>query len=474
METKIEKKNPFDWILNVKGVDNNAVREGRLPSLKQLYGNCLRIAWPSTVEGALLSLVNAIDTMMVGVMGSTAIAAVGITSQPRMVLLICAQALCTGVTAVVARRKGADDKESAISCLKQSLIIMLVLAAILTTLGSVFSVPLLKFCGANEEMLPQAVIYFRWICYGLVFNFISMCICAAMRATGQTKITMVTNVTSNLVNMCLNYCLIGGHLGFPALGVEGAAIATFTGGVVSCTIAIIATQRKNTYLRLKIFDKWSFDKNTLSSLFKVGSSSIAESVFLRIGFIINARLIAGIGTVAFAAYNIVMQVTSLSFALGDGIATSGAALVGQSLGAKRPDIAEIYVKICRRLSVIISVFLIVVIFVFRIPIAKLFTTEADVIAGVSSAFITILFGIMPQNGRVIYSGCLRGAGDVKFVAFISLLSVTIMRPILTWVFCYPMALAVEGPWLGFAIDAYFREFLLMRRIKKGEWLTIKL
>ncbi|MDD3409614.1 MAG: MATE family efflux transporter, partial [Eubacteriales bacterium] len=86
-----------------------------------------------------------------------------------------------------------------------------------------------------------------------------------------------------------------------------------------------------------------------------------------------------------------------------------------------------------------------------------------------------------QNGRVVYSGCLRGAGDVKFVAMISLLSVMILRPALTYLFCYPlrevypaMRFAVTGQWLAFVIDAFVRDFLLAARVKKGKWLNVKL
>lgn len=97
------------------------------------------------------------------------------------------------------------------------------------------------------------------------------------------------------------------------------------------------------------------------------------------------------------------------------------------------------------------------------------------------AFLVVVVGMIPQNGRVVYSGCLRGAGDVRFVAVVSLVSVAIMRPILTYLFCYPMnhalpmlQLAVTGPWIAFVIDALVRTYLLERRIARGNWLEIKL
>ena len=120
-------------------------------------------------------------------------------------------------------------------------------------------------------------------------------------------------------------------------------------------------------------------------------------------------------------------------------------------------------------------------FFLRNHLPLLFTDEPAVISGVALAFIVVVFGVSPQNGRVVYAGCLRGAGDVKFVAMCALISVAIVRPLLTYLFCYPMdvafpalQMAVCGPWLAFDIDAYIREFLLMRRVNSGKWTQIRL
>ncbi len=455
--------------------------EDSAPSQKELYRLCLKIAWPAIVEGMLLSIINSIDTMMVGSMGSAAIAAVGLTGQPRMILLMLIQSLCAGTTAVVARRRGEEDQEGANACLHQSLTIVTLMALIMAALGYVFAVPFMKFAGANEDTLEMSVTYFRIICLAVPANAWSLCICAGMRAINKTKITMVTNITANLVNVCGNYLLIGGHFGFPALGVKGAAIATATGTVVSCLIAIVFACKKDGYLRLKARLLCRFDKHTMHSLFTVGTSAAAESVFLRIGFLINNKLIAGIGTTAFAANQIVQQITSLSFTVGDGLATAGSALVGQNLGAERRNTAHGIIRIVRRISIFTSIALIILFLLLRDSMPLLFTREAIVISGVSLSFIVVCFGVIPQNGRVVYAGCLRGAGDARFVAICALLSVAIVRPLLTYLFCYPMnrafpalQMAIVGPWASFVIDAYIRDYLLHRRVESGQWMHIRL
>ena len=446
-----------------------------------LYKKNLNIAWPATLEGALIAIIGSVDTMMVGSLGSTAIAAVGLTNQPRMILLILAQALCVGTTALVARRKGAGDQESANRTLAQSMGTVTILGVLITLLGFFGAEPFMRFGGANDETIGMSTTYFRIVSLSFLCNCWQLCICAAMRAIGQTRVTMVTHITANLVNVFLNYCLIGGNLGFPKRGVAGAALATAIGTVIASIVAFFFVLRKDGYLRLNFLQIFHFDRDTMHGLTTVGLSSMAESVALRIGFLITTKLIAGLGTAAMASYQIVSQVTTLSFTLGDGIAAAGASYVGQSLGAERPELARVHVMISRRLSMITSILLMLLIFILRNQIAELFTQEADIIWGVTLSFYVVIVGIIPQNGRIVYSGCLRGAGDVRYVALCALLSVAIIRPIATYILCYPLRellpmleLTVTGSWAAFVLDSFVRDAMLMHRIRGGKWLTVRL
>lgn len=468
----------MECIQKAFGVKDHKGKPVEKSELKLLYKKTLSIAWPSTVEGALISIVSSVDTMMVGTLGASAIAAVGLTAQPRMILLVCAQALCIGTTAICARRKGADDPQGANACLHQSLAMVTLIGLIMTVIGYFGAEWLMKLGGANEDTLQLSMDYFKIISLAFVPTCWQLCICAAMKGIGKTRITMVTNVVANLVNVCLNYLLINGNLGFPKLGVKGAAIATATGSVVASLICLNVITRKNSYYHLALP---KFDPTTLRGLIKVGSSSMVEAVCLRAGFLMLARLIAGIGTNAFAAYQIVSQVTSLSFTLGDGVATAGTSLVGQSLGARRKDCAMAHARVAYRVGIVVSIALITFIFLLRRQIALLFTTDEAIIQGVTLSLYWVMLALIPQNGRVILSGALRGAGDVKYVAGCALLSVTLLRPTLTYLFCYPIdslfpghQIAVMSPWIAFLFDSIVRDRLMAHRIKQAKWLDIRL
>lgn len=446
-----------------------------------MYKQLISIAWPAALEGLLLTLMNSFDTMMVGQIGPAAIASVGLCSQPRMIMLLVAQALCVGTTAVVARRKGEGRQDLALSCLKQSLVIITFIGIAITLCGFFGARWLVLLAGASEETVGNAVIYFQTISLAFVFNCWALCICAAMRGIGRTKVTMTVNMTANVVNVFLNYCLILGHFGFPALGVRGAAIATAIGTLVSCIMAFRVVLKKGDYLSLRPFTKFSFDRATVNSLMQVGSGTIAESVFLRIGFLLNGRLIAGVGTSAYATNQIVQQISGLAFTVGDGTASACTSLVGQSLGAKKKEKAKMYVDVVRRLSLFLSIAIMLLTFFGRNIFPTFFTTDQTIITAASLCFLILMVGIIPQNLRVVLSGCLRGAGDVKFVAVVSLISVLIIRPLMTWLFCYPvnnmfpgMMFGFTGPWISFGIDAFVRAAMLTVRVNKGDWVNIRL
>ena len=216
--------------------------QGELPTTKQAYKDVLQIALPSIMELVLISLINSMDTMMVGTCGDAAIAAVGLVGQPRMLLMALFFALNIGVTALVARRKGEGRQDDANLVMRNALVIILILSVVIMLVAIQFSKDLMWLAGAKEDTIEQANIYFCILTAVLPVNAMTLCINAALRGIGNTRTTLKVNLTSNIVNIIFNYLLIGGNLGFPRLGVTGAAIATAIGivfGFFLCIIAII-------------------------------------------------------------------------------------------------------------------------------------------------------------------------------------------------------------------------------------------
>lgn len=446
---------------------------GELPSSEYVYKRALKVAWPSMVENVLTSLISSIDMMMVGTLGTAAIAAVGLTTQPRFILLALIVALNAGVTAVVARRKGEKDRESANKTLRQCMIFSLCASLVLSFLGVTFAEDLMWFAGAKADTIADATSYFRILSMGLVFNALSLTINSAQRGAGNTLISMTTNVTANLVNVIFNYLLIGGNFGFPKLGVAGAAIASVLGFFVAFLMSVRSLMKKDGFLSFYETVKWSFDKKTVGSVYKVGSSAFIEQIFFRIGFFINARIIAELGTIAFATYQIGSQGMNLCYMVADGLSIGGSALVGQSLGAKRDDLAKIYANTMQRIAFCISFVLFIIFFFGRYQLVLLFDKSPEVLESGATIMSMISVICFIQTSQVVVSGALRGAGDTKFTAKVSMLSTAIVRPLTTYLFCFPFGFEIIGSWISWFVDQCIRLSLNYWRFRKGEWSKIK-
>ncbi len=443
---------------------------------KEYIGKAARMAWPSVVESFFVAFVGMVDSMMVSKLGSYAVAAVGLTTQPKFIGLAMFIATNVAVSALVARRKGEEDREDANRVLMTALVFVLFAGVIVSALCLVFAEPIIHFAGSNSDTHDSAVLYFRIIMGGILFNIITLVINAAQRGSGNTKISMRTNLTSNVVNVIGNYLLINGNLGFPALGIMGAAIATVVGSAVACGMSIFSLFGKNSFVQLP----WALKKklkatwNNGKQIFKLASSVFIEQILLRIGFMSVSIMAAKLGTWQYATHLVGMNVMSLSFSFGDGMQVAAVSLIGQSLGQKKPDLAKKYGTICQRMGNVISVILsIVYLFAGRWFFGLYFTEQNQLELGVQIMRVMVVIVLM-QVAQVIYMGCLRGAGDVKFTTMASTISVTFVRPITSWIFAYGMSLGVIGIWLGVVCDQMCRLTLTHFRFRSGKWTEVKI
>jgi putative MATE family efflux protein len=355
--------------------------------------------------------------------------------------------------------------------------VCLIIIVVMGTFGTIFSRQLMVFAGAQEgtRILEFATDYFRITMIGFAFSSLGMVMNAAQRGSGNTRISMYTNIAANLVNVTFNYLLIGGQFGFPRLEVRGAAIATVMGQIVMFIICVVNVSTGDKFLKLR-FREFKPDKEILKSLFNVSFSAFVEQIFMRIGFFTYARLIAGLNTPtvpAIATYTICMNMQNMSFTFGDGLSIASSSLVGRSLGAKRPDMAIVYGKVAQRIALMIASVLLVIFIIGRYFFIGLFTETPKVIE--MGVIIVILIAISSpfQLSQVVLSGSLRGAGDTKFVAVVSFISITFVRPVLTWLFCYPLGIGLPGGWISLIIDQGVRLAFSFWRFTKGEWTKKK-
>ena len=447
---------------------------GDVPPNGQIIRDALNVAWPSVLESFFVCLAGLVDTIMVGSLGSYAIAAVGLTTQPKFLGLAIFLSLNVAVSAIVARRKGAGDQDSANRMVRMALLITLILTVLISTIFVIFTSPIVKMVGSQPDTHQHAVEYLQIIMGGIGFSTVSLMLNAAQRGAGNTRIAMLTNVISNTVNVIFNYLLIGGNFGFPALGIRGAALATVIGTICACALSLASVMRKSGFICLRSVKGWVADRMSVKSLLNVGSSAFVEQICLRVGFLLFAMTVAHLGTTQMAAHQIGMNMMSMSFSFGDGLSIASVTLIGQSLGRKRPDMAKIYGNVCQKIGLLCACLVATVYFLFGKQIYMLFSQEAVILDYGTSIMRILSITLFFQIEQVVLFGCLRGAGDTKFTALVSLISVTCIRPGMSWLLCYPLGIGLIGAWLGTFCDQALRFVLTFLRFRKGQWTKIRL
>ena len=436
----------------------------------------VQMAWPAVLESFFVALAGMIDTMMVATMGSYAVAAVGLTQQPKFISLTLFFAINVAVSAVVARRKGEQRRHAANEMLSTALIVSTILCVIISIVFILGTPALMHFAGSNADTHDSACVYFRIIIGGSFFNIITMVINSAQRGSGNTRISMTTNLVSSCVNILFNYLLIGGHFGFPALGVTGAALATVLGTVVAFFMSVRSLFMKKSYVSLPMIlkEKIGVTKDAVQNIIHLGTPMCIENLAMRVGFLATAMLAARLGTDEFAAHNVGMNILGLAFSFADGMQAAGVALSGQALGAGEKEKARQYGSICQHIGLGISVCLSILLIVGGRWFFGLYFTEEHVInMGVLICrFICVI--VLLQISQVIFGACLRAAGDVHYTLIASLISVTIIRTVVTYLLVQVFHLGLTGVWLGVLSDQASRFALMGHRFREGKWVDIKL
>ncbi len=441
-----------------------------------LYKNALSIAWPAIIESFFMAFTGLVDSFMVSRLGAYAVAAVGLTTQPKFFALSLFIATTVALSALVARRRGEQKREDANAILISGITFIIAAGILISILCVIFASPIIRLCGSTPETHDAAVSYYRIIMAGLIFNCISMGINSAQRGAGNTKITMRTNMTSNIINIIFNWLLITGHLGFPAWGIHGAAIATVLGSAVASIMSIVSIFDKDCFVSIPyiIQSKIRPTLASFGSIVKVGYSVFFEQLLMRIGFMATAIMAAHQGTSAMAAHQVCMNLMSLTFSFGDGLQSAAVALIGRSLGSGNKDMAKKYGRICMTYGAGIAVILSAS-YYFGAPwLMSLFFEEPEIIQIGVSIVHMIIFVVAFQIIQVVYMGCLRGAGDTLYTAIASTLSVTVFRTLGSYFGGYIMGWGIVGIWLGVLVDQASRFTFALTRYKAGKWTEIKI
>lgn len=436
---------------------------------QQVRRDLIHLAWPTAMEQLLSLATQMVDMAFVGRVGAYAVAAVGVVTQPLWLTFGVAGALGVGVIALVSRLTGARDDEGVERAVSTAAWLGLVLALLLGA-GLYFGAPrIVTFMGAPPDVHPHGVRYLQILVPGLLGQYWFITMSAALRAVGETRIPMLLALGVNAVNVVLDWALIFGHYGFPALGLAGAALATSIARFLgSAGLALVLFLRRGP-VSLRWRTLWRFSPHMAWRTLRVATPSALERTAATLSMIVYAILINRLGTIAIATQQIAYVVEDLIWLVAFGLGTSCATLIGQSLGAQNPERARLAMLEGLRvggaftLAVAASFLLIPGVYM------RIFTTDLDVIHLGTMALRVAAVADIPMGLVLILNGGLQGAGDTRAAAAITLLGSWGVRLSLAYLMIDIFGWGLFGAWIAAACDWVVRLILFWHRFTRGRW-----
>ncbi|NLC52682.1 MAG: MATE family efflux transporter [Firmicutes bacterium] len=442
---------------------------------RPVWREILVITLPAFIELVMSTLFGMVDMVMVGRLGPAAITAVGLTHQPFMLLLSIFAAVNIGTTTLVAWQIGARKPAEAQNVTRQTLLISLGLGTLISGIGVLLAPTIVRFMGAGSDAFADATTYFQIVAAGLVFQVLNMGITAALRGAGETRIPMLYNVGSNFINVLGNYVLIYGKLGFPRWGVTGAAVSTTLSRLLGCLAGLYVLYcSQHSILRLKLKDDYRLHRPTVQRIFAIGLPAALEQFILHSGLMLFARTVSTLGTLKFAAHQIGLNISGLSFAPSMAFGVASTTLVGQSLGAEKEEQAESYARIVHKIALVVAILNALLFILFSYPMARMYTSDPAVAAAAGMVLKILALALPGQSTQFSLAGALRGAGDTMYPLYASAVGIWLFRVVVAYIFVRIFHWGLVGAWVAFVMDQYTRSTVLYFRFRSGKWKQARL
>ena len=443
-------------------------RKNRVPDEKGLRKEVLKLALPATGEQLLSMTVSIVDTMLVGHLGASALAAVSLATQWTFMAVTLFTAVSTGSTALVARSVGGKDWDTANRTVRQSVLVGLCIGLAATALAELFAEPALAVMGAEPEVLAQGVTYMRIASSIFALSAVMFVGNACLRGAGDTRTAMMVMAVVNVLNIVVAWTAINGPFGLPKLGVAGSALGAVAGRAVGGLLVIGILLKGRSGLKLDL-RHWRLDFGIIKRVLRVGLPTGIERVIMRLGMMAFVRVIASLGTVAVAAHTVALRAESLSYMPGFGFAVAGTTLVGQGLGARDPRRAERSGYLTYQMAASLMAVMGLVFVLFPQPLIRLFTDDLAVVQ-MAVTPLRIVGLIQPVlAATMVFAGNLRGAGDTRFPMYVTSMSIWSIRVPVASLLCLALGTGLSGAWLGMSIDQAVRGTIFFLRFKGGRW-----
>ncbi len=430
----------------------------------------LLLAVPMILELSLESVFALVDIFFVGRLGENAIATVGLTESFITIIYSIAIGLSTAATAIVARRIGEKNPEAAAKAGMQSLILSIMVALVLSTLGVIFAPEILKLMGAAPTVVKEGTIFTRIMMGGSLSIILLFLINGIFRGAGDAAMAMKSLWIASLINIFLCPMLINGYGPFPQLGLKGAAIATTIGRSIGVLYQCyhLFFSKKNTirFTKANLVVDWPL----ISSIIKLGWPATFQFLLTSGSWIVLAWIVSTTGgTSASAGYQVAIRNVVFFILPAWGLSNAAATLVGQNLGAKQPDRAEQSAMLTAKYNAVFMFFVTILFVFFAKPIIDVFTNDAAVLATGAKALTIIGSGYVFYGIGMVMVQSLNGAGDTRTPTIISAVAFWGIQVPVAFILSKLFSLGPTGAFIAIPLGETSIALLAYIWFKKGKW-----
>ncbi len=432
------------------------------------------LAIPMMLELALESVFAVVDIFFVNKLGIHAVSVVGLTESVITIVYSVGIGISAAATAVVARRVGEKDNEAAAHAGAQSIILSVVASLLMGIPGIIFAEDILRLMGAQPEAIAMGVNYTRIMLGGNMAIILLFVINGIFRGAGNAAIAMKSLWIGNIFNIILDPLLIFGIGFFPECGVLGAAIATTTGRAIGVLYQLNQLRKSRGLLNIRL-SHFKPDFKVIRELIGIASPATFQFIIASASWIILAAMVAEYGSAASAGYQTAIRLIIFFILPAWGMSNAVATLVGQNLGANKPERAEQSVKLTSKYNAIFMAFVTFVFLVFAYPLVRIFIPEYehDQLRYAILSLQIISTGYIFYGIGMVATQAFNGSGDTKTPTWVYFFGF--------WMFQIPFAYIMHNytslEFTGILIAIPLAETLIAIAVyimfKKGNWKKVK-
>ncbi len=440
---------------------------------ERLNRTIFSLAFPAILENLMLSMVFFSDSFIVGWLhNENALAGTLLAGTLLMFGSTPFQALSVATSSLVSRYWGEQNFQKAQKYAAQSLSIVFLFSIFILLIGWPLAYRLIAWMGGSPQVVQQGGLYMRILLLSSPIAIPLFISNGIIRATGNTKTPMLISLTMNIIHVALSIILAFGYGPFPPMGLKGVAlgsmIAELIGGLTSLTVLM----RGITSVHLPFSSLFQWELPILRQTFTLGLPVIIERTINTGAYTLFMTIVALLGTTALAAHNLALRMESLSFMPAFGVSIAVSTIVGQSLGARLPHIAETAVRRTLFWASIFTISLGILFALFARHIVVIFGATPNVLHLASIAIRISALELPFLSFSMILIGALRGAGDTKSPLYIMLICIPIFRFGVLYLFAIVFGWGLAGVWLATALDWAFRTLGLWWIFNRGVWKSI--